>query len=81
MHHVTTANATQTPPSTALAVSHDAALVAAAQEIDQPAFQGSEPHQKRQRTPPSYASSSFSPSDDQEAAAFFGRCQTQNIYG
>lgn len=77
----TMANLTPTSPSTALAASHDAALVAAAQEIGQPAFQGSEPRQKRQRTPPSYASSSFSPSDDPEAAAFFGRRQTRKIYG
>jgi hypothetical protein len=32
-------------------------------------------------TPSSYASSSFSPSDDPDAAAFFGRRQTRKMYG
>ena len=40
---------------------------------------------KRARTPSSkgssYASSSFSPSEDPEAAAFFGRKRTRMIYG
>ena len=36
---------------------------------------------KKPRTPPSFASSSFSPSDEPEMAAFHGRRQTRRIMG
>ena len=65
------------------------ATVAARMEAEDPIFQpafGSEKKSpgassKRVRTPPSYASSSFSPSEDPEAAAFFGKKRTRIIYG
>ena len=52
--------------------------------IGQPDFgsqKSPESSSKRARTPSSYASSSFSPSEDPAAAAFFGRKRTRIIYG
>ena len=69
------------PASIALAANHDAALVAAANKIGQPAFQVPEPRQKRQITPSSYQAVVFLAKDDPEAAAFFGRRQTRKIHG
>ena len=59
-----------------------AALEKAAEEIGQPEF-GEPPSSKKKqvKTPSSYASSSFSPSDDPDAARFFGRGKTRDIYG
>jgi len=59
-----------------------AALQKAAEEIGQLAS-GELPSSKKKqvKTPSSYASSSFSPSDDPDAARFFGRSKTREIYG
>ena len=59
-----------------------AALAKAAQEITQPAFVEPPSSKKKQvKTPSSYASSSFLPSDDPDAARFFVRSKTREIYG
>ena len=57
-------------------------LEQAAEEIGQPEF-GEPPSSKKKKvtTPSSYASSSFSPSDLPDAAAFFGRPKTRQIMG
>ena len=64
------------------------AMVAARMEdedpVPQPIFdsqQSPKPSSKRPRTPSSYASSSFSPSEVPEEVAFFGRKRTRIIYG
>ena len=49
--------------------------------VAQPNFGSAKRSSKRAKTPSSYASSSFSPSDDPAAAEFFGRRQVRKMYG